>query len=229
MARLLVIDDERAVLRSLAIGLRAKGYDVVTADTGEAGLSQAALCDPDVVVLDLGLPDVDGIQVCRLIRTWSQVPILVLSAHGAEQTKVEALDCGADDFVTKPFGMDELQARLRVALRHGRQRQDEPAETVLRVGPLEVDRARRAVAVSGQAVDLTPREFDFLAYLASHAGKVVTHRTLLQAVWGEGYGSETHYLRIYASRLRSKLGDPHGRLLRTSPGVGYQLAEADPG
>jgi two-component system KDP operon response regulator KdpE len=228
LARLLIVDDEQAVLRSLGIGLRAKGYDVVTANTGQKGLSEVALCDPDVVVLDLGLPDLDGVEVCRLIRTWSEVPILVLSAHGAEETKVAALDCGADDFVTKPFGMAEFQARLRVALRRARRSRNDPEEPVVKVGSLEVDRPRRRVSMRGEAVELTAREFDFLSYLASNAGKVVTHATLLRAVWGEGYGTEIHYLRVYANRLRTKLGDPHGNLLRTSPGVGYQLLGEDP-
>jgi two-component system KDP operon response regulator KdpE len=177
-----------------------------------------------VIVLDLGLPDVDGVDVCRRIRQWSEVPIVVLSAHGSESRKVQALDEGADDFITKPFGMAELEARLRVALRH-RARLRGPEDPVIELGPLLVDVARRQVEVRGSRVELTPREFDFLAFLARHAGKVVTHRMLLQEVWGAEYGSETHYVRVYANHIRKKIeADPaNPQLLRTSPGVGYQL------
>jgi two-component system, OmpR family, KDP operon response regulator KdpE len=222
---LLVIDDEPAILRVVGTGLRARGYRVVTAATGEEGITQVALASPAVIILDLGLPDIDGVEVCRRIRQWTDTPILVLSAHGTELRKVAALDEGADDFITKPFGMAELQARIRVALRH--RARDAPGAEPGRIdlGPLVVDMAGRAVTVDGRAVDLTAREFDFLAYLARHAGKVVTHRILLEAVWGPGYGTETHYLRVYASHLRKKIeADPaNPRFLRTSPGVGYQL------
>jgi two-component system, OmpR family, KDP operon response regulator KdpE len=223
---LLVIDDEPAILRVVGTGLRARGYRVVTAGTGEEGLTQAALASPTVIILDLGLPDIDGVEVCRRIRQWTDTPILVLSAHGTELRKVAALDEGADDFITKPFGMAELEARIRVALRH-RARDAAPGAEPGRIdlGPLVVDMAARAVTVDGRAVELTAREFDFLAYLARHAGKVVTHRILLEAVWGPGYGTETHYLRVYANHLRKKIeADPaNPRFLRTSPGVGYQL------
>jgi len=222
MARVLVIDDELAILRALTIGLRARGYELTTAQTASDGLSEAARCDPDVIVLDLGLPDRDGVEVCRALRTWSDVPIVVLSAHGIEERKVAALDCGADDFVTKPFGMAELDARLRVALRHHRPRVD-PEPEVLEVGPLRLDLARRAAMLNGASVDLTAREFDLLAYLGRHAGKVVTHHMILEEVWGPGYGKEVQYLWVYANRLRRKLVDEDGRLLRTIPGTGYQL------
>ncbi len=231
MARVLVIDDEVAILRALGTGLRARGYDVLVARTGEEGLSVAALEAPDVVVLDLGLPDLDGVEVCRRLRAWTDMPVIVLSAHGAEARKVDALDEGADDFITKPFGMAELEARLRVALRHHTRPSLPADDPVVEVGPLRVDLARREVEVDGRPVELTAREFDFLAFLARHPGKVVTHRMLLEEVWGPEFGTEIHYLRVYASRLRRKLendrGEPH--LLRTSPGVGYQLVAPDNG
>ena len=225
MARVLIIDDEEAILRVLGTGLRARGYEVDTATGGAAGLSRAVLDNPDVVVLDLGLPDLDGVEVCRRFRLWTEVPIVVLSAHGTEARKVEALDAGADDFVTKPFGMAELEARLRVALRHGARRAVAEEEPVVEVGPLRLDLARRSAEMRGQPVELTAREFDLLAFLARHAGKVVTHRMVLEKVWGPDSGDETHYLRVYANRLRRKLEDDpnHPTLLRTSPGVGYQL------
>ncbi|MHB1612859.1 MAG: response regulator transcription factor [Actinomycetes bacterium] len=226
--RILVVDDEVPLLRALQIGLRAKGYEIVTATTAEDGVSATAVHDPDVVVLDLGLPDADGIEVCRRIRSWSDVPIIVLSAHGADSRKVEALDEGADDFVTKPFSMAELQARIRVALRHGSPRATAPDDPTLVVGDLRIDRAQRVVERGGRRVELTPREFDLLAFLAAHAGRVLTHRMVLEQVWGPGYGSEIHYLRVYANRLRQKLGDPQGTMLRTFPGVGYQLVGEEP-
>ncbi|MGH9069829.1 MAG: response regulator transcription factor [Acidimicrobiales bacterium] len=228
--RLLIVDDEMPILRALSIGLRARGYEVLTARTAEDGLAQAALCDPDVIVLDLGLPDRDGVEVCTAIRGWSEVPIIVLSAHGSERRKVAALDSGADDFVTKPFGMAELEARLRVALRRGRRAADgAPESTVITLGVLVLDLAGREATAGDRAVPLTGREFDLLAYLARHSGKVITHRVILEEVWGPGYGPEVHYLRVYANRLRTKLGPEAAAMLRTSPGVGYQLvAEPDP-
>ena len=231
MARVLIIDDEEAILRVVGTGLRARGYEVDTATGGAAGLSRAVIDNPDVVVLDLGLPDINGVEVCRRFRVWTEVPIVVLSAHGTEARKVEALDAGADDFVTKPFGMAELEARLRVALRHGARRAVAEEAPVLEVGPLRLDLARRSAELRGEPVELTAREFDLLAFLARHAGKVVTHRMVLEKVWGPGAGDETHYLRVYANRLRRKLEDDpnHPTLLRTSPGVGYQLvAPEDP-
>jgi two-component system KDP operon response regulator KdpE len=224
-ARLLVIDDERAILRAVTTGLRARGYQVFTAETGEAGLSQAALEAPDVIILDLGLPDMNGVEVCRRIRQWTETPIIVLSAHGTEARKVEALDAGADDFITKPFGMAELEARLRVALRHRARPVERLEDPVIELGPLRIDLAGRSVTVHGEPITLTAREFDFLAYLARHPGRVITHRMLLEEVWGPGYGTETHYLRVYANHLRKKIEDDPSRPVRllTSPGVGYQL------
>lgn len=229
MARILIVDDELAILRVLRTGLQARGHEVVTAQTGEAGLAEAALRKPDAIVLDLGLPDLDGVEVCRRIREWTQTPIIVLSAHGTESRKVQALDEGADDFITKPFSMEELQARLRVALRHGTVARGGPEIPAIDVGPLHVDLAAREVRVRDVPVELTPRQFDFLAFLARNVGKVVTHRTILEAVWGPEYGTEAHYLRVYARNVRMKIEDDpsHPTLLRTSPGVGYQLVAPD--
>ncbi|GAC1604095.1 MAG: response regulator [Acidimicrobiales bacterium] len=227
--RLLVIDDERAVLRALATGLRARGYTVETACTGVDGLSKVALEAPDVIVLDLGLPDIDGIEVCRRIREWSETPIVVLSADGAEGRKVEALDLGADDFITKPFGMPELEARLRVALRHRRRPAADADSSVVTVGALRLDLAGRSLTVRGEEVSLTRTEFDLLAFLARHPGRVITHRMLLEEVWGPEYATQSQYVRVYANHLRKKIEIDPGRpsILITSPGVGYQLV--DPG
>jgi two-component system KDP operon response regulator KdpE len=228
VTRVLVVDDDPALLRALRIGLDARGFEVVVAHTGAEGLSRAAQAMPDVIVLDLGLPDIDGVEVCKRLRQWTEVPVIVLSALDSEDRKVLALDSGADDYVTKPFGMHELEARLRVALRHAAARNLPSAPATLTVGPVHVDLGSRVVEVSGVPVELTAREFDLLAYLARNAGKVCTHRTILRGVWGPGYGHETHYLRVYASRLRRKLGDKGGPLLRTNPGVGYQLVDERP-
>ena len=225
MARVLAVDDDAALLRVLRIGLVALGHEVLIASTGGQGISQAATGSPDVIVLDLGLPDMDGLVVCERIRQWSAVPIIVLSADGTEDRKIAALDGGADDYMTKPFGMGELEARLRVALRH-RPNEDGPDEpTSLVVGSLDLDLVRHEGRMEGRPLDLTTREFAFLSYLARHAGKVCTHRMILEHVWGPRYGTENHYLRVYAYRLRRKLGDPQGRFLRTLPGVGYELSE----
>ncbi len=229
MTRVLVVDDDPALLKALRIGLDARGFEVVLARTGAEGLSRAAQSMPNVVVLDLGLPDLDGVEVCRRLRQWTDVPVIVLSALDTEDRKVLALDSGADDYVTKPFGMQELEARVRVALRHAAARNPSAEAATLTVGPIHLDLAARSVEVDGTPVELTAREFDLLAYLARHAGKVCTHRTILREVWGPGYGNETHYLRVYASRLRRKLGEMAGPLLRTNPGVGYQLVDQRPG
>jgi two-component system, OmpR family, KDP operon response regulator KdpE len=225
MARVLAVDDDAALLRVLRIGLVALGHEVLTAATGARGISEAAVGAPDVIVLDLGLPDMDGLEVCRRIREWSEVPIIVLSADGTEDRKIAALDGGADDYMTKPFGMGELEARLRVALRHRPSENGGAEPTTLTVGPLSLDLIQHEGRTNGAVLDLTAREFAFLAYLARHAGKVLTHRMILEHVWGPRYGTETHYLRVYAYRLRRKLGDPDGRFLRTLPGVGYELVE----
>jgi len=225
----LVVDDEPPITRALSAALSARGYKADVAMTGQQALDQTALRDPAAVILDLGLPDLDGIEVLRRIRSWSNVPVIVLTAEGAEDRKVTALDDGADDYVTKPFSTPELLARLRVALRHRRAREsggdDEP---VLVVGDLSIDLPRRIVEVGGRRLDLTPKEFGLLALLARHPGKVLTHRMILQEVWGPDYGTESEYLRVYASQLRKKLAeDPARPRLVTEPGVGYRLIDRD--
>jgi two-component system, OmpR family, KDP operon response regulator KdpE len=224
MPRVLVVDDDPALLKALRIGLTARGDEVVLAHSGAEALDQVALTTPDLVILDLGLPDMDGIEVCRRVRSFSAVPIVVLSAYGDERRKVEALDSGADDFVTKPFGMAELEARLRVALRHGTLAGSQAADqTTLEVGDLDVDLVHRMATFAGRTLQLTAKEFELLAYLARHAGKVCTHHMILKDVWGPGYGAESNYVRVYTHRLRKKLGDEDGHILRNVPGIGYQL------
>jgi two-component system, OmpR family, KDP operon response regulator KdpE len=224
LARILVVDDDRALLRALEIALSARGHEVVSARNAADGVSQVSMAAPDVVVLDLGLPDLDGVELVRRIRQWTQVPVIVLSASASEGRKVTALDAGADDYVTKPFGMAELEARLRVALRRSALDADGSSETQIEVGQLEVDLVHHMARLRGKDLELTAREFDLLAYLARHAGKVCTHQMILRDVWGSSYGAEAHYLRVYAHRLRRKLG-PDGDMLRTQPGIGYQLVE----
>jgi len=226
LTRVLVVDDEPALLRAVGAALKARDYEVATVGTGQAAIDAIALAPPDVVVLDLGLPDLDGIEVCRRVREWSDVPIVVLSAEGSEARKVLALDQGADDYVTKPFSTAELLARIRVALRHRTHVASPDDDAVLRVGDLAIDLARHTVDVDGRRVDLTPKEFAFLALLARWPGRVLTHRTILQEVWGPEYGSESQYLRVYASQLRKKLDDdPVQPRLITEPGVGYRLVD----
>ena len=231
MSKFLLVDDDPSLLKALRIGLTARGDDVVTALNGVEAVNQVALAAPDLVILDLGLPDIDGIEVCRRIRAFSGVPIVVLSAYGDERRKVEALDSGADDFVTKPFGMAELEARLRVALRHEAARHADGAEPSqeLDVGGLHVDLVHHMAMLDGDALQLTAKEFELLAYLARHAGKVCTHHMILKDIWGPGYGIESNYVRVYTHRLRKKLGDDSGTMLKTVPGIGYQLiAEGAP-
>ncbi len=225
--RIVVVEDATAIARALRAALSARGYEVILAASGAAGIDAAAVNDPAAVILDLGLPDIDGVDVLRRIRSWSDVPVIVLTADDTEHRKVEALDDGADDYVTKPFSTPELLARLRVALRRSRGAGASlAADPVLEVGDLTVDVAHHRVDVGGRRVELTPKEFGFLALLARFPGRVLTHRTILQEVWGPEYGSETQYLRVYASQLRKKLGeDPaHPRLI-TEPGVGYRLVD----
>jgi two-component system KDP operon response regulator KdpE len=225
VSQILVVDDDRALLRALQVGLAARGHQVVLAASGEEGLSRAARSQPDLVVLDLGLPDLDGLDVCRRIRQWSDVPIIVLSAQGLDARKVAALDGGADDYVTKPFSMLELDARIRRHLqRHVAAVAPGAADgSLIEVGDLALDLVHHQATVAGDPVALTAREFDLLAYLARHAGKTCTHQMILGHVWGAEYGSESDYLRVYVYRLRRKLGDADGRRLRTSPGIGYTL------
>ena len=223
---ILVIEDEPSLQKFLRVTLGGQGYAVVEAPTGEAGVRHAAYDRPDLIILDLGLPDVDGVEVCRRIREWSTVPIIVVSARGKEQDKVVALDAGADDYLTKPFGMNELNARVRVALRRTASN-TQTGESVFATGELRVDLARREVSVGDKAVHLTPNEFKLLTALVKHAGMVLTHRQLLKEVWGPGSGQENHYLRVYMNQLRQKLEpDPtRPRYLLTETGVGYRLAE----
>jgi two-component system KDP operon response regulator KdpE len=221
--RILVVDDEPQILRALKTRLRAAGYDVETAETAEQALALLAASPPDAVVLDLVLPDGSGTDVCRELRTWSSAPVLVLSAVGDESEKVAALDAGADDYVTKPFGIEELLARLRAALR----RAETPSEPVVEIGELRIDLEKRAVWLAGDPVQLTPHEFALLRVLARNPGKLLTHATLLREVWGRGYGEESHYLHVYVSQLRRKLEpDPaRPRFILTEPGAGYRLAD----
>ena len=227
MPQILIIDDDPGLLNVCRVGLEALGHLVRTAETGNEGLTEAAIRTPEAIVLDLGLPDLDGLEVCRRIRTWSDVPIVVLSADGSEDRKVEALDGGADDYMTKPFGMRELDARLRVALRHSSTADNAEHPAELDVGNLHLDLVHYEATFGGRPLELTPREFDFLAYLARHVGKVCTRRMILENVWGPGYEKELHYLKVYAYRIRRKLGDGNGQFLQSDPAVGYRLAAPD--
>ena len=220
-ARVLVVDDEPQILRALRTSLHGAGYDVETAETAEAALTALALNPPDAVILDLVLPDGSGTDVCRELRRWSAAPIVVLSVVGDEQEKVAALDAGADDYVTKPFGIDELLARLRAGLR----RAAPSGEPVLEIGELRLDLEKHAVSVSGQAVSLTPTEFELLRVLAQNEGKLLTHRMLLRDVWGPAYDRESHYLHVYVSQLRRKIEPDRAkpRYLLTETGAGYRL------
>jgi two-component system KDP operon response regulator KdpE len=223
-ARILVIDDEPQILRALRVSLSAQGFDVETAADGQSGLDAAALHPPDVVILDLMLPDTEGLDVCARLREWTNVPIIVLSAKGEEHEKVRALDGGADDYLTKPFGLSELLARIRVAMRHARS--SRPGEGgVVQTGDLLIDLARRLVFKSGQEVHLTPTEYDLLRCLASNADRVLTHRQLLQSALGPEYLDATQNLRVFIAGLRKKLEDDPSRprYLVTDSGVGYRL------
>ena len=225
--RILLIEDEQEIRRFLRVSLCAHGYKLVECTTGKEGVLSAASEPPDAIVLDLGLPDIDGMDVIRQVREWSRVPIVVLSARGQEQQKVEALDAGADDYLTKPFGVGELLARLRVALRHAAADPASASDAAFHSGSLRIDFARRQVFIDEQEVHLTPTEYRLLSTLVRHAGKVVTHRQLLKEVWGPENVWETHYLRVYMNQLRHKLErDPQRpEHLLTEPGVGYRLAD----
>ena len=221
-ARILVIDDELQIRRMLKTALAGYGYAMDEAATAKEGLAQAAIFHPDLVVLDLGLPDADGMEVIKHLREWTQVPVIVLSVREGETDKIGALDAGADDYLTKPFSMGELLARMRVALRHAARPETEP---VLAFGDLVVDLLHRKVLLRGEEVHLTPTEYEILKYLSLQADRVVTHSQVLRAVWGPNSEAETHYLRIYVASLRRKIeADPsQPSLIVTEPGVGYRL------
>lgn len=221
--RILVVDDEPQIQRFLKPALSAAGYDVREAMTGAEALKAAATTAPDVVILDLGLPDMDGKEVIANLRGWSQVPIIILSARDRESEKIAALDLGADDYIEKPFGIGELTARIRAALRH--RVQMEGGHTQLSADGVSIDTIKRVVTKDGEPVRLTPKEYDLLVMLAQHAGRVVTHKTLLTSVWGVAHGEDLHYLRVFIGQLRGKIerdpADP--KIIRTEPGVGYRF------
>jgi two-component system, OmpR family, KDP operon response regulator KdpE len=224
--RILVVDDEAAIRRFLKIILEADGHTFLEASSGQEGLVMAATNRPDMIVLDLGLPDLDGLVVLKRLREWSAVPVIVLTVRDSENDKVALLDAGADDYLTKPFSTPEFQARIRVAIRH---KQPAPGEPIFRSGELEVDLSDREVRVRGQAVKLTATEYEILRILVLHAGKVVTQRQLLKEVWGPNALGQTHYLRVYVGQLRKKLQSDTSqpRLIVTEPGIGYRLKIMD--
>jgi two-component system KDP operon response regulator KdpE len=225
IGRILLIDDEPQMRRFLRVTLSSQGYELVEAENGTDGLTQAATRNPDVVLLDLGLPDIDGLDVLASIREWSQVPVIVISAREQEQDKITALDIGADDYLTKPFSAGELLARIRVAMRHRAVQQGGLPEPIFMLETLKVDLTKRQVFVSDIEVHLTPIEYKLLSYLIKNAGKVVTHKQLLKEVWGPAYADQMHYVRIYMGMLRHKLeADPAcPRYFINEPGVGYRL------
>ncbi|MCE5285634.1 MAG: response regulator [Pelosinus sp.] len=220
--RVLIIDDEPQIRKLLNVSLHAQSYAVEEAATGQDGINKAAIFKPDLLIVDLGLPDIDGKEVVKQIRQWSHSPIIVLTVREEEQDKIEALDAGADDYVTKPFGMGELMARMRVCLRRMSADANEP---VLTCGALSVDLVQRRVVVDGREVKLTPTEYEIIKIMAQHAGRVLTHKQLLKAVWGNAYNEDTHYVRIYVGQLRRKIekdpAQPH--YIITESGVGYRL------
>ena len=227
-ARILVVDDEIEILRALQRSLTAHGFDVLTASTGEEALEAIAHYRPDLMLLDLGLPGMSGLEVCKRVRAQSNLPIIVLSVKDTERDKVLALDLGADDYVSKPFGMNEVLARIRVALRHAAQ-VESGTEPIFIAGPLRVDFAQRLVQVNDQEVKLTPTEYDLLKALIKNKGKIMTRHMLLSRVWGTGYGTESHYLHVYIGQLRRKIEpDPaHPRFILTISGVGYRFHADD--
>lgn len=222
--RILVIDDEQQILRALRTILSQQDYQVTATGTGEEGLALATATQPDIIILDLGLPDISGVEVCQQLREWSDLPVIVLSAHDSEAEKVAALDAGADDYLTKPFGVDELLARVRVALRHRAKVQGNKA-SIITIGALNIDLANHLVTRGGELVKLTATEYKLLAYLASNSGRVLTHQSILNHVWGYSEGSQMEYLRIYIRQLRQKLEeDPRNpQLIITESGVGYRF------
>jgi len=222
---IIVIEDDPAIRRFLRTSLGSHGFNVFTADSGKQGVVEVGVRKPELVILDLGLPDVDGVDVIRAIRAWSAVPIIILSARSHEQQKIDALDAGADDYLTKPFGFGELLARIRVALRHSIRPQESSQSVVFSSGNLKVDLINRVVSIDDQDIHLTPIQYRLLSVLVKNAGKVMTHQQILKEVWGPSYQENAHYLRIYMSQLRQKLeADPtQPKLLLTESGVGYRL------
>lgn len=227
--QILVIDDEFQILRAMRTILAARQFKVSTASTGEEGLALAAALQPDAIILDLSLPDMDGITVCQRLREWTHIPIIVLSVRDSEQDKVRALDAGADDYVTKPFGIDELLARLRVALRHSATQSQVDKKSVINAGPLQVDLAQHIVRLRGEEVKLTATEFKLLAYLAANAGRVLTHQSILSHVWDPADADHVEYLRVFVRQLRKKLEeDPEQPLIiLNEPGIGYRFIADD--
>jgi two-component system KDP operon response regulator KdpE len=225
--RILAVDDEPQILRALRTSLTARGHDVLTAPNGETALDLLSTSQFDLTILDLGLPGIDGVEVIRRLRSWSAVPVIVLSVRDAQADKVSALDAGADDYVTKPFSMDELQARMRAVLR--RMAPSEAETPLVRVGDLEIDLGRHLVTRDGVTIHLTPTEFALLELFVTNPGKLLTHRWLLQRVWGDAYGNESHYVRVFVSGLRKKLEeDPSSpALILTEPGVGYRWSPSE--
>jgi two-component system KDP operon response regulator KdpE len=224
---ILVIEDDPPIQKFLEVAL-SPSYHVIQATTGESGIRHAANDRPDLIILDLGLPDIDGLDVTRRIREWSAIPIIIVSARGKEQDKVIALDAGADDYLTKPFGVGELTARVRVALRHIAVANQTPGQSTFEVGQLSVDLVARTVTLAGQGVHLTPIEYSLLALLIKNAGKVLTHRQLLREVWGPGSSDQSHYLRVYMNQLRKKIEatPARPRYLLTETGIGYRLLDS---
>lgn len=222
-AQILIVDDERQIRRFLRISLEANGYQVHEVENGADAIQRTAQLRPDLVILDMGLPDLDGLEVLRRLREWATMPIIILSVRDSDRDKVGALDNGADDYLTKPFSTEELLARIRVALRHTRS-QEEPA--IFRRGSLVVDLTRRLVTVRGEPIKLTPTEYALLRLMVQHAGKVLTHRQILREVWGPDYVNETHYLRVYFAQLRQKIEENPAlpEIILTEPGVGYRLS-----
>jgi two-component system KDP operon response regulator KdpE len=225
-ALVLLVEDEAQMRRVIRASLAAHGYQVTEAASGAEALALATSRNPDVILMDLGLPDIDGIDLTRRLREWSRVPVIVISARGREADKVSALDAGADDYLTKPFGVDELLARIRVALRHARESQHAD-ETPFEFGNVRIDLARREVKVGNRDVHLTPTEFKMLSLLAKNAGRVLTHRQIIREVWGPSYAGQNHHVRVHMAELRKKIeADPaRPQLLLTEPGVGYRLRD----
>jgi two-component system KDP operon response regulator KdpE len=222
---ILVVEDESQMRTFVRLALTAHGYRVLEVGTGQEGLQQAAAHTPDLILLDLGLPDLDGLEVTQRLREWSIAPIIIISARGQEEQKVGALDAGADDYITKPFGSEELMARIRVALRHSARSNQDPASSIATAGDIKVDYAKRLVFVAEREVHLTPIEYKLIVALMRHAGMVLTHKQLLDQVWGPGHAHQMQYLRVYMAQLRQKLEEnpAHPKYLVTESGVGYRL------